>query len=81
MKNGKCPMCSSTKVYSNPETEFTGSPDEVETNAVELYDVNNDFHIYLTSYICVECGFIAMFAHDLDEIKDIPDMDGWKRVK
>jgi hypothetical protein len=75
MKNGKCPMCNSTEVYTNTESEFVADGD-----SVELYDIDNDLRIYLTPYVCVKCGFVAMFTDDADEIADLPDEIGWKRV-
>ena len=82
MKNGKCPMCGSTEVYKNSEAEvfFTDSPDEPEAPEVGLYDGNNELTVYLIPYICVKCGFTAMYVHDPKEIKDIPDLDGWDKV-
>ena len=81
MKNGKCPMCNSTEIYTNSGAEFTGSPDEVETLAVGLHDIENDLQIYLIPYICIKCGFTAMYASDMPVIEGLPDTDGWERVK
>ncbi len=73
MKNGRCPMCNSSEVYSNPKSEFRAG-----TDFVDLEDDKNE--IYLTAYVCKDCGFAAMFVEDLDDIKDLPKMKGWKRV-
>ena len=73
MKNGRCPMCNSTEVYSNPKAELRAS-----TYLVELEDEENE--IYLVAYVCKDCGFTAMFVEDLTDIKDLPKMKGWKRV-
>lgn len=76
MKSGKCPMCNSTEVYTNPESEFRASGD-----IVELSDMNNGLQIYLVPYICMKCGFAAMFVDDMDEIRDLTEQKGWRRVK
>ena len=76
MKNGKCPMCNSTEVYTNSESEFMASSD-----SVDLHDIDNELRIYLTPYVCIKCGFVAMFADDMDEIKNLPDEKGWERAK
>ena len=68
-------MCNSTEVYTNTESEFV-----VDGDSVELYDLDNDLKISLTPYVCVKCGFVAIFAEDADEIADLPDEIGWKRV-
>ena len=76
MKNGKCPMCNLSEVYSNPEAEFRASGD-----LVQLSDIDNELQIYLIPYICMNCGFAAMFVQDMDEIKDLPETEGWEKVK
>ncbi len=76
MKNGKCPMCNSNEVYSNSESEFRASGD-----MVQLSDVDNELQIYLIPYICTNCGFTAMFVADMDDVKDLPEMNGWEKVK
>ncbi len=81
MKNGKCPMCNSTKVYTNPKAVFTESSESPNFSDVRVYDNENEVLIYLSPYICVSCGFTALYADDLDIIKDLPDTDGWEKVK
>ncbi|NOT04457.1 MAG: hypothetical protein HOP27_07635 [Anaerolineales bacterium] len=76
MKSGKCPMCNSNEVYSNSESEFRASGD-----IVQLSDIDNELQIYLIPYICTNCGFAAMFVADMDDVKDLPETDGWKKVK
>ena len=76
MKNGKCPMCNSNQVYTNSESEFRASGD-----LVELSDIDNDLQIYLIPYVCIRCGFAAMFVADVDEIKNLPDEKGWEKVE
>ena len=81
MKNGKCPMCNSTKIYTNPKAIFTETSDSANPSDVCVYDSDNEIIIYLAPYICINCGFIASFADDMDIIKDLPDTDGWEKVK
>ncbi len=73
MKNGRCPMCNSSEVYSNPKAEFRAS-----SYLVDLEDDENE--IYLTAYVCKDCGFTAMYVEDLGDIKGLPKMKGWERV-
>lgn len=76
MKNGKCPMCNSNEVYSNSDSEFRASGD-----LVSLTDIDNEIEIDLIPYICTNCGFAAMFVANPDDIKDLPETNGWEQVK
>ena len=69
-------MCNSTEVYTNPESEFRASG-----SLVELSDIDNELQIDLIPYVCMKCGFVAMFVNDMDQIKDLPDQQGWERAK
>jgi hypothetical protein len=75
MKNGRCPMCNSSEVYFNPEAEFRNSG-----GVLELDDTKNRMMIYPIPYVCRECGFVAMYVEELEEIRDLPNMKGWKKA-
>ncbi len=77
MKNGHCPMCNSSEVYANHSSRFFSS------NAkVYLRDENGaeNPRTAFVAYICVECGFTALYAQDMDAIKSLPSAAGWKKA-
>ena len=76
MKNGTCPMCNATTVYVNPDVELRAS-----TTGIQLRDFQNALIIYVTPYVCIQCGHIAMFAKEMERIKDLPAKKGWKQVQ
>jgi len=77
MKNGKCPMCNSTDVYANQTVNFRASGQIVD---LEDDDGNDELGTEFVPYICMNCGFTALYVEDLDDVKDLPKMKGWKRV-
>lgn len=76
MKNGKCPICNASDVYTNSESEFRASG-----SLLTLTDIDNELEIDLAPYICIKCGFAAMFVPDLDQLRELPQMQNWERVK
>ncbi len=76
MKNGKCPMCNSTAVYTNSHALLRASG-----NSLQLIEPYSELNTYLTPYVCVQCGFVAMFVEAIDQLKDLPDGKGWEQVK
>jgi predicted nucleic-acid-binding Zn-ribbon protein len=71
MKDGQCPMCKSNEVYANPKANFRAGG--------EFVDMND--YTYFTPYICVRCGFTAMYVEEMDELPDLVKEKGWVRVK
>jgi predicted nucleic-acid-binding Zn-ribbon protein len=79
MKDGHCPMCKSSEVYSNPYIRFYGSNTRVYLMA-EDRNTKADVQAHFTPYICMGCGFTAMYVNDMNDIKDLPKLEGWKKV-
>lgn len=78
MKNGHCPMCNSNEVYTNPSTRFFSS-----SARVRLVDDNgapNPSSIAFVPYICMNCGFTAMYVEHMNDIKDLPKTKGWEKA-
>ncbi len=77
MKDGHCPMCNSTEVYANPAERFWA-----HSAKVHLADADDTAHIVtpFIPYVCLNCGFTAMYAEDMDVLKEIPKTKGWSKV-
>ncbi len=70
MKSGHCPMCDSNEVYANPKAQFWAG-----SQFVDLED-----ELGLMAYVCAECGFIAMYADEMDDLKSMIKGKGWTKV-
>ncbi len=77
MRDGHCPMCNSTEVYSNKSINFRASGQLLD---LEDEDGIADLEAYFIPYICMGCGFTALYVEDLNEISDLPQTKGWKKV-
>jgi ribosomal protein S27AE len=77
MKDGRCPMCNSNEVYANHKVTFHASNTKVY---LEDADGNVDIEAAFVPYICMDCGFTAMYVNDMNDIKDLPKLEGWKKV-
>ncbi len=78
MKNGHCPMCNSNQVVTTSTVRFFAS-----NNAVRLRDDHGNIvpTAKFVPYICMNCGFTAMYVDNMDDIKDLPKTAGWEQVK
>jgi predicted nucleic-acid-binding Zn-ribbon protein len=73
MKDGHCPMCNSSEVYTNQVVKFYGS-----NTKVYLMDDGRKFDIQ--AHFCMNCGFTAIYVQDMETIKDLPKTAGWTKV-
>ena len=69
-------MCNSSAVYTNSNALLRASG-----SSLQLIEPYSELNTYLEPYICVQCGFVAMFAKDVDQLKDLPNAKGWQQVK
>jgi hypothetical protein len=76
MKNGHCPMCNTNEVYANPTVIFFAS-----SNRLRLRDEDGNVLPQATfiPYICMNCGFTAMYVQSTEEIKGLLSQ-GWEKV-
>ena len=75
MKDGHCPMCHSDEVYMNDSNNFRTVDDPVYAD-----DGESDWDLVFHPYICIKCGFAAMYADDMKNISKLPKTKGWKKV-
>jgi hypothetical protein len=71
MKNGICPMCNSKDVYRNPDAVLRAGP-----NYVDLDDTAD-----LVPYVCMSCGFTALYIEDRERLEELLEEDGWEKVR
>lgn len=71
-------MCNSNEVYANPTVRFFSSSARVRL--VDDSGSSNPASIAFVPYICMNCGFTAMFVEHMDDIKDLPRSEGWEQV-
>ncbi len=70
MKDGHCPMCNSNEVYANPTVNFRAGG--------ELIDLEDE--TYFVPYVCVKCGFTALYVESMDDVQALPTTEGWRKV-
>jgi hypothetical protein len=74
MKDGVCPMCKSTDVYTSDEILF-----RAYGQIVKLGVPSGEME--LSPYVCANCGFAAMFGDDMDKVAEVRKAKEWKKVK
>lgn len=71
MKNGTCPKCNSSQVYSKPH-----ALDKVTLDSKNVEYVN---------YVCAECGYFETYITDQVALKKIPlraeKIGDWKKIQ
>jgi predicted nucleic-acid-binding Zn-ribbon protein len=66
MKNGKCPKCGSSNVYSAADLPLKGGPFGSNTIPVSLTSMAP-----LDNYVCVDCGLVESYVADKEKRKEI----------
>ena len=56
MKNGKCPHCGTTNVYSMPGGLSFGNMDKIYIDGPKLHQPSS-----YTAYVCATCGYYEVF--------------------
>ena len=77
MKNGHCPMCNSEQVYKNESVLFRAHGGILE---LEDDDGEDPLHFNFTPYICLDCGFTALYADYPDNLSVVRKAKDWKKV-
>jgi len=71
-------MCASDNVYENPELTYSTDGKELSLSD----DMGREKIVFsFIPYVCMSCGYVAMYISDLNDIKDLPIIKGWKKVK
>lgn len=73
MKQGKCPKCGSTKIYSAEDLPLKSGP--FGSNAIP---VSLTAMAALDNYVCVACGLVESYVADESMLKKIAKK--WKAV-
>jgi predicted nucleic-acid-binding Zn-ribbon protein len=84
MRNGLCPKCGSEEVYladANPPGLLTG-------DGHPLLRIYKDKGFWpdvviaeMNVYVCRACGFLEMYARDIDKLSKLIDCTNWHRVR
>ena len=79
MKDGRCPMCNSTEVYANHTVRFFSSNSKVYLRD-ENGNPNPKTGPAFVPYICINCGYSAMYVQEMEAITGLPTTTGWEKV-
>jgi len=66
MKNGTCPRCSGTNVYSGADLPLKGGPFGSNSIPVSLTSM-----AALDNYVCADCGLVESYVSDPEKLKEI----------
>ena len=70
-------MCASGNVYENPELTYS-----VDGDNLSLSDEMGREKIVFSfmPYVCMDCGYVAMYISDMNDVTNLPKTKGWKKV-
>lgn len=71
MKDGVCPRCHASQVYSSAKINKTGN-----SSTIPLSFLRN---ISLDNYVCVNCGYVESYIAEPEMLSRIKDI--WIRVE
>jgi hypothetical protein len=78
MKDGKCPKCSSTNIYTNRRGIDWGS----KSQWLEIWFGTPDSRINawadFDSYVCIDCGYFENYILDREALSEIQTK--WKKI-
>ncbi len=66
MKNGKCPKCGSTEIYTAQDLPLKSGPFGSNAIPVSLTAI-----AALDNYVCTDCGFLERYVADAEKLKQI----------
>ncbi len=73
MKDGICPKCHSTNVFTKERGTWWGEGLRLSTRFMDKVD------LHYQTYICTECGYFENYVTDKDELAKVAEK--WERVK
>lgn len=74
MKNGKCPKCGSTQIYSGSDLPLKGGPFGSNSIPVSLTSMAP-----LDNYVCTACGLVESYVAEKEKLEEIARK--WSQVK
>ena len=73
MKNGRCPQCGSTTVYSRPGGLDFGNMDRIFINTPKSHKPSTT-----TALVCVTCGYIEIYLTERSYLAEVAQ--SWSKV-
>ena len=74
MKNGKCPKCGSSEIFSGKDLPLKSGPFGSNSIPISLTSM-----AALDNYVCTDCGLVERYVADEEKLKEIAKK--WKPVK
>lgn len=72
MKDGKCPKCTSTEIYSQEAMLLKGGPFGSNSIPISLTSM-----AALDNFVCADCGLVESYVADGDKLLEISKK--WKK--
>jgi len=73
MKNGKCPKCGSSEIFSGKDLPLKSGPFGSNSIPISLTSM-----AALDNYVCTDCGLVERYVADEEKLKEIAKK--WKPV-
>jgi hypothetical protein len=73
MKDGKCPRCGASDIYSGSDLPLKGGPFSSNSIPISLASMAP-----LDNYVCAACGLVESYIADEKKLKEI--MNKWEPV-
>ena len=77
MKDGKCPVCNSTEVYTSGKYTFRAGGQVLE---LSVWVGNNVTHIQFQPYLCKNCGHTELIANWPADLSVLDKDQEWEKV-
>jgi len=77
MKNGLCPKCGSSDVYTQNKGIYTRKSGELPAHL--HINISTFSSADFDNYLCAACGYIESYVADLSDLPKIASK--WKKVK
>ncbi len=74
MKNGQCPKCGSTAIYSGENIPLKSGPFCSNAIPISLTSV-----AALDNYVCASCGLVESYIADPDKLEEVAQ--NWRKVE
>jgi predicted nucleic-acid-binding Zn-ribbon protein len=74
MKNGKCPKCGSTEIFTGKDLPLKSGPFGSNSIPISLTSM-----AALDNFVCTDCGLVEHYIGDPEKLKEIAKK--WKPAK
>jgi predicted nucleic-acid-binding Zn-ribbon protein len=79
IQDGYCPRCDSTEIYKSAARSLLVEQKPLVLNIEEPRWSNGD-PLLIDCYICQECGYMELYAHNPAKLAKLSSSSNWTKV-